>query len=108
MKKQEQAASYARKLDRLYCPGDLSHHEQKFAGFLRALEESRPQTQDGVRNLVIAFPQILGDTYEEIIESLSRVAAAGMSLHVVGTQASHCEQVFGSRRKGNSSDESSA
>jgi hypothetical protein len=40
----------------------------------------------GVTQMVVAYPWALGDTYEELIESLSRVADAGLSLHIVASK----------------------
>ena len=39
---------------------------------------------DGIDHVLIAHPFVLGDTYEEIIESLSRLAEARLALHVAG------------------------
>jgi hypothetical protein len=36
--------------------------------------------------MVVAYPWALGDNYEELIESLSRVADAGLSLHIVASK----------------------
>jgi hypothetical protein len=36
----------------------------------------------GVTEVAVAFPWVLGDTYEEVIESLSRLADAGLSLRI--------------------------
>lgn len=53
-------------------------YEKKFHSLRVALEEARAKSCD----LVIAQPWIIGDTYEEITESLSRLAEAGVALHV--------------------------
>ena len=37
----------------------------------------------GTKEVIVAFPWVLGDNYEEVIESLSRLADAGLTLHVV-------------------------
>ena len=45
------------------------------------------ETKDkGVREIVVADPWVLGDNYEELVESLSRLALAdaGLSLHIAG------------------------
>lgn len=55
-------------------------YEKKFAEFLRMCEEARNGNLDAV---VIDHPEVLGDTYEEIVESLNRLADAGLSLSIV-------------------------
>ena len=52
-------------------------YEEKFAGFIRACEQAKAE---GIPNVVIARPQTLGDTYDEIIQSLWRLADAGLAL----------------------------
>ena len=54
-------------------------YEKKFADFI---ETCRKAKQDNIPNVIIAQPRILGDTYEEIIESLSRLAEAKLSLYI--------------------------
>lgn len=54
-------------------------YESKYADFIRLCAEARA---DNVGHVVIAEPWVLGDTYDEIIESLSRLAEAGLALHV--------------------------
>lgn len=58
-----------------------ANYEQKFADFIRMCQEAK---QEGVAEVTVAYPWVLGDTYEEIIESLSRLADAGLALRVVG------------------------
>ena len=55
-------------------------YEMKFADFIRMCAELKAK---GVTQMGVAYPLALGDTYEELIESLSRVADAGLSLHIV-------------------------
>jgi hypothetical protein len=38
--------------------------------------------QDNIPQVIIDNPGALGDTYEEVIESLSRLADAGLSLYI--------------------------
>ena len=52
-------------------------YEAKFAGFIRACAQAKAK---GIPNVIIAQPQTLGDTYNEIIESLQRLADAGLAL----------------------------
>jgi len=54
-------------------------YESKFADFIRLCSETKA---DNGGRVVIAEPWVLGDTYDEIIESLSRLAEAGLSLHI--------------------------
>ena len=56
-------------------------YDEKFSGFLQSIAEAKA---NGIENLVISSPWIIGDTYEEILESLSRLAGSGIALHVVG------------------------
>ena len=58
-------------------------YEMKFADFIRMCAELKAK---GVAQMVVAYPWALGDTYEEVIESLSRVADAGLSLHIVASK----------------------
>ena len=37
---------------------------------------------EGVKQMVVANPVALGDNHEKVIESLSRLAEAGLSLHI--------------------------
>jgi hypothetical protein len=55
-------------------------YETKFAEFIRLCAELKAK---GLTEMVVAYPWALGDNYEELIESLSRVADAGLSLHIV-------------------------
>ena len=57
-----------------------SPYEQKFAEFIEACEEAK---SSGAEILMIANPEALGDTYEEIVESLNRLADAGLNLSIV-------------------------
>jgi len=54
-------------------------YEIKYAEFIRLCAKARA---DNVGHVLIAQPWVLGDTYDEIIESLSRLAEAGLALHV--------------------------
>lgn len=56
-------------------------YEEKFAGFIRACEQARAA---GAQQLLIAEPWAIGDTYEEVIESLTRLADAGLALQIAG------------------------
>jgi hypothetical protein len=58
-------------------------YEIKFAEFIRLCAELKAK---GLTEMVVAYPWALGDNYEELIESLSRVADAGLSLHIVASK----------------------
>lgn len=59
-------------------------YEEKFSGLLNLIEDSKKEKIDIV---VIAQPWVLGDNYEEIIESLSRIAIAKLHLAIVKPQS---------------------
>jgi hypothetical protein len=44
----------------------------------------RESKANGVTNIVVGFPSALGDNYPEIIESLSPLADAGLTLDIAG------------------------
>jgi len=54
-------------------------YEEKFASFIRMCEEAKSSGTDVV---VIAHPHAIGDDYEEVIESLSRLAEADLQLAI--------------------------
>lgn len=54
-----------------------STYEQKFADFIFLLADSKEQL------VMIHHPQVLGDNYEEIVESLNRLSVAGKHLAIV-------------------------
>ena len=65
------AAGYARDLD---ATRDLPYAE-KFDGFFRLCE----QAENGEFQIVVAaFPEILGDNYEELVSNLWRCAKEGL------------------------------
>jgi hypothetical protein len=61
---------------------DLAY-EQKFSNLVKACTEAKGQ---GIQGIVVRWPWIIGDTYEEIIKSLSVIADAGLVLHVVESE----------------------
>ena len=69
--KMMKAASYARDLDATY---DLPYGE-KFADFFRLCDQGK---QGEFQIVVAAFPEILGDNYEELVSNLWRCAKAGL------------------------------
>ena len=59
-------------------------YETKFADFIRLCRESK---KSGVKQVVVANPSVIGDTHDEIIESLSRLAEAGLSLSIATAES---------------------
>ncbi len=59
------------------------NYETKFADFIQLCRES---AKSGVRQVVIANPSVIGDTHDELIESLSRLAEAGLSLSIAAPE----------------------
>lgn len=57
----------------------IEKYETKFKEFIRMCEDAKAHKIDAV---VIDHPEVIGDTYEEIIESLSRLAVAGLALGI--------------------------
>lgn len=82
--KSMKAVQYIRDID------DTRHqpYGQKFAGFLELCEEATTGAFDMV---IVAFPEVLGDNYTELVSNLSRAAAAGLPIAVAGLSppASH-------------------
>ncbi|MBE0541921.1 MAG: hypothetical protein IH623_11085 [Verrucomicrobia bacterium] len=56
-------------------------YEQKFADFIRLCKEAKSKR---VGHVIVARPSEIGDTYEEVMESSSRLADAGLALHIAG------------------------
>jgi hypothetical protein len=54
-------------------------YERKFGDFIKLCSEAKVA---GTQQVMVGYPWVLGDTYEELIESLSRLADAGLSLHI--------------------------
>ena len=52
-------------------------YEQKFENFIKLIAKGKA---DGVSELLVAAPWVLGDTYDEMIESLGRISDAGLTL----------------------------
>ena len=58
-------------------------YEKKFADFVKLCAETKAK---GINEIVVGYPWVLGDNYEELVESLSRLADAGLSLHIAGRE----------------------
>ncbi len=74
------AAGYARDLD---ATRDLPYAE-KFDGFFRLCEEAE---KGDFQIVAVAFPEILGDKYEELVSNLWRCAKAGLLVAFVEKEA---------------------
>ncbi len=55
-------------------------YEDKFKEFIQLCTDAKAQ---GAEVVVIHHPEVLGDTYAEIVESLNRLAAAGLALRIL-------------------------
>ena len=55
-------------------------YTQKFAGFIKLCDEARAK---GATSILVSWPWVLGDNYEELVESLARIADAHLALHIV-------------------------
>jgi hypothetical protein len=58
---------------------DLTAYETKFADFLAMCADNAAR---GVEGILIDEPLMLGDTYEEVVESLNRLADAKLTLMI--------------------------
>lgn len=58
----------------------IAGYEKKFAGLLELCADAKAR---GVDVVVIAEPAALGDDYVELVESLNRIADAGLALSIV-------------------------
>jgi len=52
-------------------------YEDRFAEFIQMCKKAKGE---GAGVVMVARPEVLGDNYEEIVESLSRLAEAGLKL----------------------------
>lgn len=75
--KTECATTYRRSLK---TRGAKAPYEQKFSNLIKLCAKAKA---DGIRNVIVTWPWVIGDTYEEVIESLSRFADSGLVLHIV-------------------------
>ncbi|MGB6065984.1 MAG: hypothetical protein WBG50_14385 [Desulfomonilaceae bacterium] len=55
-------------------------YETKFQTFIQMCSEAK---RNGVDTVIVHHPEVLGDDYAEIVESLNRLAAADLSLKIV-------------------------
>ena len=78
-KKQQKmrAAQYVRDFEKTR---PLSY-EQKFASFFELCDNSKSGGYDAV---LIAFPEVLGDTYDELVSNLWHASKAGLLVAIAG------------------------
>ena len=60
-----------------------SPYEQKFAAFIEVCGKANPSGKDV---LIINHPEVIGDTYDEIVESLNRISDANFCLAIVSSK----------------------
>jgi dihydrodipicolinate synthase/N-acetylneuraminate lyase len=58
-------------------------YEVKFKDFIRMCADAK---QQGADVLIVHHPQVLGDNYEEIVESLNRLAEARLKLLILPSE----------------------
>ncbi|MGO8696263.1 MAG: hypothetical protein ACLQVY_00885 [Limisphaerales bacterium] len=56
-------------------------YEEKFEHFIKLCAKAKA---DGVSEVIVAVPWVIGDTYDEIVESIGRLADAGLALRCLG------------------------
>ncbi len=62
----------------------MAYDEGKFVEFNHMIDDACMNRIDMV---MVAWPEVLGDTYEELIENLSRIAEKGLELKIVRRKA---------------------
>lgn len=76
----EEAVAYAREGASTAPPEATAEYAHKFASLLRLARTRRGTVA------VVAFPGVLGDTYDEVIQSLSLLAEGGFRLAITSPQ----------------------
>ena len=69
------AVAYYRDLE---ATGSLPYHE-KFAGLVQLCEQARTGE---FQIVVVAFPQVLGDDYDELVRNIGMCAEAGLLIAI--------------------------
>jgi hypothetical protein len=64
-------------------PGDNASYENKFSPLIKAIAAAK---KDWTEAIVVAEPWVLGDSKEELIESLSRIAGSQIYLVILHRQ----------------------
>ena len=81
----KKAAVYAREHASTTSPKITALYGEKFANLVQAIYQLQTlQEQDPV--LVVAFPGVLGDDFDEVMQSLSLLAEAEVILAIVSPQ----------------------
>jgi hypothetical protein len=73
--KSMKAAQYTRDID----DTRQQPYEEKFANFHKLCQEATTGAFDMV---IVAFPEVLGDNYTELVSNLSRAAAVGLLIAI--------------------------
>jgi hypothetical protein len=60
-----------------------TNYEQRFASFIEFCAQAKDAKDAGSNVVLIADPSVLGVDYEDIIESLNRLADAELALSIV-------------------------
>jgi len=61
-------------------------YEVKFQSFIKLCEKAKA---DQLECLVVAEPWMIGDNYDEVMESLARVAEVGLALRIATPLDNH-------------------
>ena len=61
-------------------------YEKKFATLIQMCKDAK---REGLDVVMIPEPEVLGDTYEEIVESLNRISDADLKLAIVPRSQRH-------------------
>ncbi len=56
-------------------------YDEKFSRFIKTCNKAKNDVV--VEAIIIDYPEALGDTYEELIESLNRLSDAGFALRIL-------------------------
>jgi hypothetical protein len=78
--KKMRAAAYYSDLD----TPNFDPYEKKFSGLLRMCEEAK---RGDFEIVIVAKPEVLGDSYDELIESLRHCAKAGLLVAIAEKKA---------------------
>jgi len=76
----EEAVAYAREAASTVAPQVTVEYPVKFANLVRLARMPRAEIA------VVAFPGVLGDTYDEVMQSLSLLAEQGLRLMIANPQ----------------------
>lgn len=65
---------------REFKPIDVVIEVGKWEGLYKCLKKAK---QEGIESLLVHSPEVLGDTYEELVGNLSAIASYGLTLCVI-------------------------